>query len=165
MDESTGSDSREEGLRLLKSGEVDKAIDVLNRVLEADSDDAKAHMYIAIAYNQKNDKLHSIHHFEESLNLEETPKGYYNLGLVYESVHRTNEAVRQYKMALELDPNYSLAQDAMKKLQDKFDADHPKPIADVLPDTTAEEPAQAVPAAAAENRRSLWSFLDRVHRR
>jgi tetratricopeptide (TPR) repeat protein len=124
MDFTLGNVSTEEGLRLLKAGQIDQAIDVLGKVLQADSEDAKAHMYIGIAYYQKNDRLHSIHHLEESLRLEETPKGYYNLGLVYEAVHRVDEAVRQYRMALEMDPNYELAKLALKRLHDKFEAGH-----------------------------------------
>lgn len=123
MDFTLGNVSTEEGLRLLKAGQIDQAIDVLGKVLQADSEDAKAHMYIGIAYYQKNDRLHSIHHLEESLRLEETPKGYYNLGLVYEAVNRVDEAVRQYRMALEMDPNYELANQALKRLHDKFEAD------------------------------------------
>lgn len=122
MDFTLGNVSTEEGLRLLKAGQIDQAIDVLGKVLQADSEDAKAHMYIGIAYYQKNDRLHSIHHLEESLRLEETPKGYYNLGLVYEAVHRVDEAVRQYRMALEMDPKYELAKQALKRLHDKFKA-------------------------------------------
>jgi len=124
MDFTLGNVSTEEGLRLLKAGQIDQAIDVLGKVLQADSEDAKAHMYIGIAYYHKNDRLHSIHHLEESLRLEETPKGYYNLGLVYEAVHRVDEAVRQYRMALEMDPNYELAKQALKRLHDKFEASH-----------------------------------------
>jgi len=124
MDFTLGNVSTEEGLRLLKAGQIDQAIDVLGKVLQADSDDAKAHMYIGIAYYRKNDRLHSIHHLEESLRLEESPKGYYNLGLVYEAVHRVDEAVRQYRMALEMDPNYELAQQALKRLHDQFEAGH-----------------------------------------
>jgi len=114
--------SKEEGLRLLKAGKISEAIEALEKALSLDSEDPQLHMYLGAAYDQKPDKLHAIHHFEESLRLDETAKAYYNLGVVYESVHRIDEAVRQYRMALETDPNYANAQEALKKLQDQFEA-------------------------------------------
>src|ERR1017187_3474718 len=112
--------SREEGLRLLKAGQVDEAVKVLQEVVRADEEDATAQMYLGAAYNQQGDKLHAIHHFEESLRIEETAKGYYNLALIYEQVHRVDEAVRQYRMALEPDPNYTPAKDALDRLHNSM---------------------------------------------
>lgn len=128
MDNVPGSASTEEGLRLLKAGRTDEAIEVLGKVLQADDEDAQAHMYIGVAYNQKNDKLHAIHHLEESLRLEESAKGYYNLALVYEAANRVDEAIREFRMAVELDPNYTKAQEALKRLHDQFESSRPKPV-------------------------------------
>ena len=124
MEMSPQSASKQEGLRLLQAGAVDDAIAVLENVLESNPDDAETHTYLGAAYNQKDDKLHAVHHFEESVRLQETPRSYYNLGLVYEASHRIDEAVRQYRMAAELDPNYVLAQQALKRLHDRFEAEH-----------------------------------------
>ncbi len=143
MEAVPGNASTEEGLRLLKAGQTNEAIEVLGRVLQADSDDALAHMYIGIAYNQKNDKLHAIHHLEESLRLDETAKGYYNLALVYEAANRVDEAIREYKMALELDPNYTKAQEALKKLHDQFESAHKPPDSGIPEASVAGEPVQA----------------------
>jgi len=126
MEAIPGSAPKEEGLRLLKAGKVSEAIAKLEQALSLDPDDPRLHCYLGAAYNSVPDKLHAIHHFEECLRIEETPKAYYNLGLVYESVHRIDEAVRQYRMALELDPNYANAQEALKKLHDRFEAEHQK---------------------------------------
>ena len=38
--------TREEGLRLLKAGQIDDAVRVLKEVIKADEDDALAHMYL-----------------------------------------------------------------------------------------------------------------------
>ncbi len=121
--------TREEGLRLLKAGLIDDAVRVLTEVIKTDEDDALAHMYLGAAFNEKSDKLHAIHHFEESLRLDETAKGYYNLALIYESVHRVDEAVRQYRMALEIDPNYAPAQEALDRLHNAS-APPPEPASD-----------------------------------
>ena len=158
METSPGSASKEEGLRLLKAGELDEAIDVLNKVLQSRPDDPQIHTYLGVAYNEKGDRLHAIAAFEESLRLQETPKSYYNLGQIYESVHRVDEAVRQYRMAIELDPNYAPAQQALNKLHAKFEAEHPEmsqaaPPAPGAPDpilaspnTDHPQPTQAMPA-------------------
>jgi len=80
--------------------------------------------------------------FEESLRLNETARAYYNLALVYESVHRIDEAVREYKMAVELDPNYAPAAEALNRLQNEFAASHCAPE----PAVAAAQPTQSMPA-------------------
>ncbi len=126
MESSAGGSLREQRLRLLKAGQVDEAIETLKRAVEADPEDAQAHCYLGAAYDRKHDKLHAIAEFEECLRLEETPKAYYNLGQIYESVHRVDEAVRQYRMAVELDPNYAPAAQALQKLHARFESQHPE---------------------------------------
>jgi tetratricopeptide (TPR) repeat protein len=130
METTPGTALTDEGLRLLKAGQVDQAIEALEKVLQADSDDAKAHMFLGIAYNQKGDRLRAIHHLEESVRLEETARSYYNLGLMYESAKRVDEAIREYRMAIELDPSYAPAHDALKRLHDQFEAAHAKPASE-----------------------------------
>ncbi len=98
---------------------------MLKLAAQADSDDAQIHCYLGAAYWQKQDKMHAIAAFEECLRLEETAQAYYNLGQVYESVHRVDEAVRQYRMAVELDADYVPANKALEKLHSNYEAQHP----------------------------------------
>ncbi len=140
MDSSPGVFTKEEGLRLLKAGQLNDAIKVLEKVREK-VDDASVCSYLGAAYDQKGDRVNAIHAFEESLRLSETPKAYYNLAVVYESVGRIDEAVREYRMAVELDPNYKPAADAIERLHNKFAADHPEQEAAV-----AAQPTQSMPA-------------------
>lgn len=123
MDSSPEVLTKEEGLRLLKAGRIDDAITVLEKVRQK-VDDAAVYSYLGAAYDQKGDKLNAIHAFEESLRLNESPKGYYNLAVIYESVGRIDEAVREYRMALELDPNYERAAKALERLHNQFAATH-----------------------------------------
>jgi Flp pilus assembly protein TadD len=150
--EQAASDSpKEEGLRLLKAGQVDDAIKVFGDALRANMDDAQLHMYLGICYGQKNDKLHAIHHLETSVNLHEDPKALFNLGMIYESAHRFDEAVRQYRMAVQLDPGYTRAQEALDKLHSQFEAAHPV-AAPPAEEPQAEAAAEAqVPADAANS--------------
>lgn len=119
MDSSPEVFSKEEGLRLLKAGQLDDAIRVLEKVRDK-TDDPQVCSFLGAAYSQKDDKLNAIHAFEESLRLQETPKAYFNLALVYESVGRVDEAVREYRMAAELDPSYTPAQEALKRIGTQF---------------------------------------------
>lgn len=127
MDSSPQVATKEEGLRLLKAGEIEAAIKVLENVRE-NVDDAQACAYLGAAYCKKGDRPRAIRAFEESLRIEETPKAYFNLAAMYESVSRLDEAVRHYRMAVELDPEYAPAQQALNKLHAKFAATHPEDV-------------------------------------
>ncbi|NLN76047.1 MAG: tetratricopeptide repeat protein [Armatimonadetes bacterium] len=117
--------TKEEGLRLLKEGEIDAAIKVLEKVRQ-NVDDAQACSYLGAAYCQKGDRPRAIRAFEEALRIQETPKAYFNLAVMYESVSRMDEAVREYRMAAELDPEYAPAQQAIQRLQAQFAAAQPE---------------------------------------
>ncbi len=119
MDSSPEVVSKEEGIRLLKAGQVDDSIRILEEFCDK-HDDHQAWAYLGAAFSQKGDKMQAIHAFEESLRLKETSKAYYNLAVVYESVGRIDEAVREYRMATELDPNYNPAQEALVRLANQF---------------------------------------------
>lgn len=127
MDIPPSSPSKEEGVRLLKAGQLGEAIGVFESVVQSQPDDPQLHTYLGVAYNRKGDRLRAISHFEESLRLRETPQSYYNLGQIYESVNRVDEAVRQYRMAAEMDRGYTMAREALDRLHSKFEAEHPQP--------------------------------------
>ena len=133
METPAGSATREEGLSLLKAGQVSDAIGVLGKVVSTDPGDAQAHMYLGIACHQGGDAPRAAHHLEESIRLQESPKAYYNLGQVYESSNRLNDALVQYRRALVLDANYTNAQEGVKRLEART-----KP-------PTAQQPATAGP--------------------
>jgi Flp pilus assembly protein TadD len=124
MESIPGSALKDEGLSLLRSGNPREAIARLEEALKLDSDDAQVHTLLGAAYSAAQDKLHSIHHFEEAVRLSETPNGLYNLGVAYESVHRIDEAVRQYRMATELNPAYTKAHEALERLHNTHLAGH-----------------------------------------
>ncbi len=128
-----------EGKSLLKEGKVDEAITALRAALELDLDNAEIHTYLGAAYSQIGDRLHAVYHFEQSLNLEETARGYFNLGAMYEQSKRFDEAVRQYKMSLEIDKGYAKAIAALNRLKEQFavEHEHDSPERDV-PQSTSE---------------------------
>lgn len=123
-----GSACRDDGLSLFRSGRVKEAIAKLEDALRLDDEDPQTHTYLGAAYNVANDKLHAVHHFEESVRLLESPNSLYNLGVAYESVHRIDEAVRQYRMATELDSSYAKARDALQRLHIQHTTGHSMPV-------------------------------------
>lgn len=144
--------SKEEGLRLLKAGEIENAIEVLEKVCKK-AEDAQACAFLGAAYSQKGDRLRAIHSFEESLRIEETPRNYFNLARMYETCGRIDEAVREYKMATDLDPNYGPAKEAVDRLRSQFATTHPQ--AQPEPEPQAAEPTQAVATADASQTQTL----------
>lgn len=115
MDISPEGLTKEDGLQLLKAGRVDEAVAAFQNAQQASPQDPQVHAYLGAAYNLKGDHERAVGAFEESLGLQKTPKAHYNLGLAYESVQRMDDATAQYRMALELDPSYAPAVEAMKK--------------------------------------------------
>jgi len=116
--------SRQQGLYLLKAGQIDEAIDLFTQLEKADPDDPQIHTYLGAAYCRKGDKLHAVWEFEESLRLEESAANYYNLGAMYESLHRIDEAVREYLTAVELDPSHARAVQAVERLKNQYQSEH-----------------------------------------
>jgi Flp pilus assembly protein TadD len=113
-----------EGKNLLKEGKIDEAISALRAALELDEDNAEIHSFLGAAYSRKGDRLHAVYHFEQAANLEESPRAYFNLGAMYEQSKRIDEAVRQYRMALEMDKGYTKASEALKRLQQQYVVEH-----------------------------------------
>ena len=122
METPAGSATKEEGLRLLKAGQVSDAIAVLGKVISADPDDAQAHMLLGIACHQGGDSPRAAQQLEQSLRLQESAKGCYNLAQVYESSGKLDNAVHLYRRALVLDPSYATARDALTKLEARVPA-------------------------------------------
>jgi len=117
-------DMFEEGKNLLKQGNIDEAIAALRAALELDDENAEIHTYLGVAYSKKNDRLHAVYHFEQAVNLDESARAYFNLGAMYEQSKRIDEAVRQYKMALEADRGYTKASDALNRLREQYAIEH-----------------------------------------
>lgn len=145
MESSPEDISKEEGLRLLKSGQVDEAIKVLKELSQTESDDPQIYTYLGAAYNQKGNRLLAINAFEKSVELEETPKSLYNLGLIYEQCERLQEAIWQYENALKIDPNYTQAQQAIDRIKEAYRAAHPELNPPPVEEASEEESTQTIP--------------------
>jgi tetratricopeptide (TPR) repeat protein len=120
MDSSVSNDIKDQVLALIGSGNIDEAIAILSEACSNDSDNAQIHALLGVAYQHKSDRMHAVYHFEEALRLDESAKNYYNLGAMYEFSHRIDEAIRQYNMALEMDPDYKRAKNALDRLHQTY---------------------------------------------
>lgn len=77
-----------------------------------------------LAYLEKGLALYDLKRYRESANIFETSvkvqnqfdQGYYYLGQCYEKLNMIQEAIEVYEMALQLDPDYIEAKDALGKL-------------------------------------------------
>lgn len=142
--------SKEEGLRLLKSGQVDEAIRVLQEAAQTEPNDSQVYTFLGAAYNQKGNRLQAINAFEKAVELEETPKNLYNLGLIYEQCERLQEAIWQYDNAIKLDPSYTQAQQAIDRIKEAYRAAHPEMNPAPAEDTSDIDAAQAALAEMEE---------------
>ena len=144
--------AKAQALELLKQGQLDSAIGLLEGVRATSPDDPQLQSILGAAYAKKGDKLASIAAFEEAVRLHDTPKACYNLALAYEGARRMNEAVRQYEAAVRLDPSYQPALDSIARLRKQFQeeqartqaAQAPAPPPSV-PDTTVYATPPAAP--------------------
>lgn len=116
---------KKQAIEFMKTGQIDDALAILMPLSIEDPDDAELHTLLGTAYHKKGDKLHSIYHFEEAVRIDESPRSYFNLGMVYEHANRIDEAVRDFQVALSLDPSYIRAQQALNRLKEQHETQHP----------------------------------------
>ncbi len=112
--------SKETAIGHLKSGRYDEAITSLEQVLLTQSDDPQLHSCLGMAYSQTGEHSKSIGAFEKSLELQKSARAHYNLGLAYDGAGRYSEAQEQFQFAIDLDPTYTPAKEALQKVLGKI---------------------------------------------
>lgn len=109
------------GMFFQEIGNVDKAIEAYNTILKIDSSYNDAHFNLGyIAMVMQNDLAKAIKHF--SNNISYHPNNYeafYMRGLCYERLKDKSNAIRDYRQALKLYPQYDNAAIALGNLVDK----------------------------------------------
>ena len=84
MDNPTGS-LREQGIQSLREGNLDQAIDLLARVVMADSQDAEAQAFLGVAYSQKGLHAQAKRALQSAVDREPRNAGFrFNLGVALE---------------------------------------------------------------------------------
>lgn len=117
MNEFVGRATTEIAIQLLREGKLHDCVACIDRVLQANSDDPLAYSVLGAAYSQIGDHGMAIAAFERSLAEEDSARGHFNLGKAYEEAARVKDAMKQYKIAADMDPAYKMAEDALERLE------------------------------------------------
>ncbi|MGA9773176.1 MAG: tetratricopeptide repeat protein [Blastocatellia bacterium] len=104
-------------------GMSDEAIEQCHRAIEVDPDFGNPYNDIGAYLIEKGDHNGAICWLERAIDAPRYEAYFYphfNLGRVYEAKGRLFDALNQYKAAIDLNPDYTLAVRAFRKLQSKL---------------------------------------------
>jgi Flp pilus assembly protein TadD len=108
---------RDLGLQSLQSGDVAGAIQQLEAACASNGSDYMAHIYLGAAYSQANRTMDAIRVLTRSVELQPAnAQGRYNLGLAMERGGFTDQAATAYEQAIQLQPDYPKAQEALQEV-------------------------------------------------
>lgn len=109
------------GVEAFKAGDFDKAVEELEAVTKSNHDNYKAFCYLGAAYAAKQRYNAAIGAFKIA---EQIAPGvasiHYNIAQAYEAGGVLSEAEYEYGRAVEINPEYALAKDALSKLKAKL---------------------------------------------
>ncbi len=137
------------GFSLFQQGKSEEAVEELEKALEIDPKHAKAHNNMALASIDLEELELAEAHYRESLAVEPHPAIHNDLGFVLERQGLIDEAVEQYRMALELDPESAAAnQNLARNLADDGELisaeDHYRAAREQMPSAGADTALGAV---------------------
>lgn len=108
------------GVELLKARKTDEAIQHFEEATNFHPGDYRGFNYLGIAYAQKGMYDRAVAAFLGALRLRsDIPSIHFNLGLAYKADCIMDKAREQFQRALELDPNYDKASEALKVLSEE----------------------------------------------
>ena len=109
------------GCDAFKAGNYDKAIEDLETSTRQDHDNYKAFCYLGAAYAAKNRYNAAIGAFKTAEQIApDVASTHYNIAQAYEASGILNEAEYEYERALEIDPDYTKAQEALAKVKKRL---------------------------------------------
>lgn len=117
MNDSAGRPSTDLAMQLLREGKIDECLQCLDTVVAAEPDNATAYSIMGAAYSKSGDNGMAIGAFEHAVSSEESPRTHANLAKAYETAGRTDDAARQYELAVHIDPFYQVAAEGLKRLR------------------------------------------------
>jgi tetratricopeptide (TPR) repeat protein len=111
------SDPRQQARELLSTGRAVDAEALLKANLELGTADAETNALLGAALSMNGKTAESITYLERAIGLDPTKASYYfNRGAVAERTGVSKRAMDCYRRALELDPQYSRAGEALQRL-------------------------------------------------
>ena len=106
-----------QGKTLMENGDIDHAIEVFNKVVELNSNNAEAYYHLGIIYVRKNDIQDGLKFLQKSVGLvPRNAKVRMTLALAYERFNKIDEAIRQYRIVVEQSPGTAEGIEAEKNL-------------------------------------------------
>ena len=109
------------GVEAFKVGDCDTAIEELEAATRLDHGNHKAFNYLGAAYAAKDRFNAAIGAFKAA---EQTAPGvastHYNIAQAYEATGILNEAEYEYERAIEIDPSYTRATEALDRLKKRL---------------------------------------------
>jgi len=112
-----GETSLDLGLEALKAGHADDAVGHLERACLEFPNDYRGFNYLGVAYAQQKQYDRAVGAFQTAMSIRPSvPNIHYNLGLAYQADGLADLARDQYRAALDIDPDYEKAQQALHRL-------------------------------------------------
>ena len=106
------------GIALYQTGKREEAMEHFQQALRINPNKAEAHGNLGIALAQTGKIEEAIAHYELALRIKpDIAEVHYNLGNALARVGRVPEAIVQYEQALRIRPDFTLAQNALARLQ------------------------------------------------
>ncbi|NLN76750.1 MAG: tetratricopeptide repeat protein [Armatimonadetes bacterium] len=116
------NDQYARGVAAFKAGDYDTAVEELEAVTKSDPANHKAFCYLGATYAAKQRYNAAIGAFKSAQQIAPGVASiHYNIAQAYEAGGVYSEAEYEYGRALEINPNYTLAQEALAKLKKRLD--------------------------------------------
>lgn len=110
--------SFERGVEAFKASEFDRAIEELEAATQSNHDNYKAFCYLGAAYAAKQRYNAAIGAFKTAEQIApDVASIHYNIAQAYEAGGVLSEAEYEYERAVEINPDYALAKQALAKLK------------------------------------------------
>ncbi len=115
-----GQTSLDLGLEALKSGQFGDAVGYLERACSEFPHDYRGFNYLGVAYAQMKQYDRAVGALQTAMSIRpNVPNLHYNLGLAYQADGLASLAREQFRMALDLEPGYTKAQEALDRLAEE----------------------------------------------
>ena len=103
---------------MYEQGKLGAAINVLNKAVEMDGDNAKAHAVLGSAYFDSNETQKALRHLQRAVALNpKNGQALVILGNVHQALGNSDQAKSMYQKYLKLAPNGKFADDVKMILQ------------------------------------------------
>ncbi len=117
----------ETGRERLKEGLIDEAISDLENAISSEPNNPHANMLLGVAYCQKKDFQTAVRFLSNAQQIDpNNPIIAFNLGVAHQSLGNNDQARASYQAAIQLDPSYQKARQALEQLEGAQTPSHQK---------------------------------------